>query len=178
MSPLSRRPAAAARAAALAIALATPALLQAQDQRQVDVHANYSRATQTETNSWGAGTQVQLVWGSSSAPVKLGTSLGGDFLKQEAGGPTQVNTSLDGVVQLGTGGAVTPYAGGSGGANWSVGDDAQWSGARVGLEAIAGLSVSLGPSGSSPSVKAEERFGYVHGQEHALGTRLGVAFPF
>ena len=176
MSHRSRRPLPTARTAAVLLALACPALLPAQVQPQADVHANYSRATQTETNSWGAGAQVQLVFGPSSAPARLGTSLGGDFLKQEGGGPTQWNASLDAVVQV-SARSLTPYAGGSVGANWSTGDEAQWSGARGGLEAIAGTSVSLGPSGAT-SVKLEERFGYVRGQEHELGTRLGFAFQF
>ena len=83
------------------------------------------------------------------------------------------NASLDAVAQVG-GGALTPYVGGSVGANWSTGDEAQSSGARGGLETMAGVQVKLGASDKAPSLKLEERFGYVRGQEHALGTRIGL----
>jgi hypothetical protein len=157
------------------IGIATTA--RAQSQRQPELHANYSRTTQTKTNSWGAGTQLQLVWGAASAPVLLGTSFGGDYLKQE-GGPSQWNASTDVVLQPGGNSAVTPYAGGSVGANWSTGSGAQWSGARLGLEVIGGAQVKLGPGSHVPTIKAEERFGYVNGQEHTLATRIGFAVSF
>jgi hypothetical protein len=158
------------------IVVATPA--RAQSQRQPELHANFSRTTQTKTNSWGAGTQLQLVWGASSAPVLLGTSFGADYLKQEGGGPSQWNASMDAVLQPGGNSAVTPYAGGSVGSNWSTGDGAQWSGARLGLEVIGGAQVKLGPGTHVPTIKAEERFGYVNGQEHTLATRIGFAVSF
>ena len=156
--------------------LAAPVAVQGQSQRQAEVHANHSRGTTSKADALGAGAQVQLVWGASRALAKLGTSLGADWTKQEAGGPNQWNASLDAVVQVGGSGSVTPYAGGSVGANWSTGDGAQWSGARLGLESIGGVQVKLGAGSSAPSLKAEERFGYVRGQEHTLATRLGIQF--
>ncbi|GLC25772.1 hypothetical protein [Roseisolibacter agri] len=163
-----------ATAGLLLVAPLVPAALHAQTQRQLDVHGSYQRGTTTESNAWGAGAQVQLVFGPSSAPVRLGTSLGGDALRPEGGGSMQWNASLDAVAQFGGGAAVTPYVGGSVGANWSTGDEAQWSGARGGLETMAGVQVKLGASDKAPSLKLEERFGYVRGQEHTLGTRVGI----
>src|SRR5215213_814524 len=151
--------------AAVAGTALVPGSMAAQQQRQGELHANYSRQTQSKSNAWGAGTQLQLVWGAKHAPVVLGTSFGGDYLKQENGGPNSWNTSADAVLQPGGNSTVTPYAGGSVGANWSTGDAAQWSGARLGTELIGGAQVKLG-TGSPLSAKLEERFGYVNGQEH------------
>jgi hypothetical protein len=163
-----------ATAGVLLAATLIPAALSAQSQRQLDVHGNYSRGTTSDANSWGAGTQVQLVWGASKAPVKLGTSLGGDFLRPQSGGPNQWSTSLDGVVQAGSGGTLTPYAGASVSATWSTGPGAMWSGARHGLETMAGVQVKLGAASDAPSLKLEERFGYIRGQEHSLSTHVGI----
>jgi hypothetical protein len=144
-------------------------------QRQADLHANYVRMTRSESNAWGAGAALQLTWGGTQAPINVGTSVGADYLKQEQGGPSQTSVTGDVTLQPGGGGSVTPYAGGSASANWSTGRGAQWSGARLGLEGIGGLQVKL--SGAL-AVKAEERFGYVRGEEHALTTRVGVATNF
>ena len=162
-------------AASLATALAaSPASAQ---QMQGDLHGNYGRGTQTHSNSWGAGTQLQATWGAQNASVKVGTSAGVDYAKQENGGPSQTNLATDVTLQPGGGGSLVPYAGGSVGANWSGGDNKQWTGAKLGIETLAGVQIkssALGPI----SWKAEERFGYVRGQEHQLTTRLGVAMSF
>ena len=161
----------AAFTAALA---ATPAAAQ---QMQGDLHANYARGTQSHANSWGAGAQVQATWGGSSAPVKVGTSGGVDYTKQEKSGPSQTSLGLDVTLQPRGNGSVIPYAGGSVSSNWSGGDAKQWTGAKTGLETLAGVQIkasSLGPI----SWKAEERFGYVKGQEHQLTTRVGVMMSF
>ena len=167
-----------AMAGVLLFASLAPAAAFAQTQRQLDVHGSYARGTTTESKSWGGGAQLQLVFGPASAPVRLGTSLGGDVLRPEGGGSMQWNASLDAVAQLGGSSTVTPYVGGSVGANWSTGSEAAWSGARGGLETMAGVQVKLGASGSAPSLKVEERFGYVRGQEHTLTTRVGVVASF
>jgi hypothetical protein len=145
--------------------------------RQFDIHGNYSRGTATHTNAWGIGPNLQYTWGGSQAPLKLGTSLGLDYLKQEQSGPSQWNLSTDITVQPGGNGSLTPYVGGSAGSNWSTGSASQWNGARLGLEAIGGFQVKI-PGLSNISWKAEERFGYVRGQEHTLATRIGVASSF
>ena len=161
-------------AAAISLAIASPAWAQSQ---QGEIHANYSRTTQSKAISWGAGAQSQQVWGSKSSPIALGNSVGVDYLKQENSGPSQWNLSLDLALQPGGNSTITPYAGGSISANWSTGDAAQWSGARLGTELIGGAQVKLG-SGSPLSAKLEERFGYVNGQEHTLSTRLGFSMSF
>ena len=160
----------------LTAALISSTTAEAQ-QRQIDIHGNYSRGTATHTNAWGVGPNLQFSWGGSHAPLMLGTALGLDYLKQEQGGPSQWNLSTDITVQPGGGGSLTPYVGGSAGANWSTGSASQWSGARLGLEAIGGLQLKI-PGLSGISWKAEERFGYIRGQEHTLGTRVGVATSF
>lgn len=152
--------------------MAAPAAGQ---QRQADLHANYARMTRSESNAWGAGAALQLTWGGKQAPVNVGTSVGADYLKQEQGGPSQTSVTGDATLQPGGGGSVTPYAGGSVSANWSGGSNKQWSGTKVGLETLAGLQLKLG---GSLSGKAEERYGYVRGQEHTLTTRLGILVSF
>jgi hypothetical protein len=167
----------AALAAMCVLALATPLTARAQSQRQLDAHGNFSRGTTSQSNSWGAGSQFQVVWGAKHAPVQLATSLGGDYTNQ-SGGPTQWNAATDVVLQSGGSGVVTPYVGGSVGSNWSTGTGAMWSGARLGLETLAGAQVKIRSASKSPNIKVEERYGYVRGQEHTLATRLGVGVPF
>ena len=156
---------------------AAPAVAGAQSQRQAEAHGNYSRGMTSESNAWGAGGQLQFIWGASEAPAQLGGSLGGDYTKQ-SGGASQWNTSLDLVLQPGGDKVVTPYAGGSIGSNWSTGRAAMWSGARAGFETLAGLQVKVGGGESSRTIKVEERYGYVRGQEHTLVTRLGIVVPY
>ena len=164
----------ASLAAVLAAALvATPAAAQ---QFQADVHGNYGRGTHSHADAWGAGGQVQATWGARNAPLKLATSAGIDYTKQDAG-PTQTSVGSDITLQPGGGGSLVPYAGGSLGANWSSGHAKQWTGARLGLETLAGVQITL-PAMGALSWRLEERFGYVRGQEHTLSTRLGVAASF
>jgi hypothetical protein len=142
-------------------------------QRTADVHGDYVRGLVTDANSWGAGAALQLTWGGSSAPIKVNTSAGVDYTKQTGGGPGQTSAAFDLTAQPGGNSALTPYAGGSASANWSSGSNSQWSGSRLGLETLAGLQFK--PSSQSKiSFKAEERYGYVRGQEHTLATRAGI----
>ena len=145
-------------------------------QSALDVHLDYARGTQTHINSWGAGAAIQFTWGSTSAPVQLNTSLGGDYTKQENGGPGTASGSVDLTVQPGGGTPFTPYAGVSASENWSTGNNKAWSGARMGREVLAGFQYK--PSGWKMSFKAEERYGYIDDQEHTLTTRAGVIFSF
>jgi hypothetical protein len=152
-------------------ALALPLRAHAQE-TQLDVHGNLSIGTETHTKAWGAGVGPQFTFGGSTAPAKLSLSPGFDYLKQEAGGPSQESLSLDANVQPGGSSTVTPYVGASASGNWSTGSGKQWEGAKLGLETMAGVQVKTGDG--PVSIKAEERFGYVEGQEHTLTTRLGV----
>ena len=154
-------------------ALASPAAAQ---QLQGDAHGNYARGTQTKTDAWGAGAQIQANWGASSAPVKLGTSAGFDYTKQDVG-PSQSSLSADVTLQPGGAASVVPYAGGSVSANWSGTDYKQWTGAKRGLETLAGLQFKSQALGAL-SLKVEERFGYVKSQEHQLTTRFGAIVSF
>ena len=146
-------------------------------ERNLDLHLDYARGTSSHANSWGAGAAAQLTWGGNSAPAKVSTSLGADYTKQENSGPSQTSVSLDVTAQPGGSSALTPYAGGSTSANWSGGDAKQWNGAKLGLEVLGGLQFKPSPN-SNLAWKAEERFGYVRGQEHTLSTRLGVLISF
>ncbi len=155
----------------LMIAFGAAAPAAAQQQAQLDLHGNYVRTTQSWTTAWGAGGAVQVTWGGTQAPINVGTSLGVDHTRQENGGPTQTSGTFDLTLQPGGSGTLVPYVGGSASANWSGGEAAQWQGARLGLEAIAGLQIKV----ARPlTLKGEERYGYVDGQEHTLTTRVGV----
>jgi hypothetical protein len=103
--------------------------------------------------------------------MRASVSPGFDFAKQEDGGPAQESVTLDVTVQPGGSSSITPYVGVSASANWSGGSNKQWEGTRLGLETLGGVQVK---AGGPLAVKAEERFGYVDGQEHTLTTRLGV----
>ena len=140
-------------------------------QSQLDVHGNFVVTTSSHLTSWGAGIGTQTTFGGSSAPVQVSLSPSVDVVKQEQGGPWQTSLSLDADVQPGGNSKVTPYVGVSAGSNWSGGDAKAWSGARLGIEMLGGLTVKLKPP---VTIKGEERFGYVNGQEHTLTTRIGV----
>jgi hypothetical protein len=168
MSPRSTRRLSRYLAIAAVISLASRA--HAQD-TQLDVHGNFSVSTSSHSRSWGAGIGPQFSFGSSTAPAKLSVSPGFDYLKQEHGGPSQESVSLDANVQPGGSSTVTPYVGASTSANWSSGTGKQWQGAKLGLETMGGVQIK---AGETITLKAEERFGYVKGQEHSLATRLGV----
>ena len=156
----------------LALLAVTPLWSRAQAQEiQLDVHGNFAVGTSSHSRSWGAGIGPQITFGSAGAPAKLSVSPGFDYLKQEAGGPSQESLSLDANVQPGGSSAATPYVGASASANWSSGTARQWEGAKLGLETMGGVQIKVG---SATTLKVEERFGYVEGQEHTLATRLGV----
>jgi hypothetical protein len=150
---------------------ALPARGAAQES-QLDVHGNWATGTSTHVKSWGGGVAHQTTFGGKSSAIAFSVAPGFDYLKQEKGGPTQMAASLDLNVQPGGSATVKPYAGASASANWSGGSAKQWDGAKRGLETMAGAQVKIGAS--SLSAKAEERFGYVKGQEHTLTTRIGV----
>jgi opacity protein-like surface antigen len=152
--------------------LATTAAAQ---QTQLDVHGNFSTTTQSHDQSWGAGIGPQFTFGSEQSPVRVSVSPGFDYLKQEHGGPSQESLSLDANLQPGGSSSLTPYVGASASTNWSSGTGKQWEGSRVGLETMGGLQFKTSPA---VTLKAEERFGYIRGQEHSLTTRFGVLLGF
>jgi hypothetical protein len=141
-------------------------------QAQLDVHGNFARGTSTHTNSWGAGIGIQGTIAGKSSLIAISAAPSFDYLKQENGGPAQEALSLDLDLQPGGTGMVTPYVGASAGANWSSGSGKQWDGTKLGLEAAGGVQLKVGTS--ALSLKGEERFGYVKGQDHTLTTRFGV----
>jgi len=141
-------------------------------QAQLDVHGNWAKGTSSHTSSWGGGVGVQGTIAGKSSLVALSAAPSFDYLKQENGGPAQETVSLDLDLQPGGNGTVTPYVGASAGANWSSGSNKQWDGTKLGLETLAGVQLKVGTS--ALSLKGEERFGYVKGQEHVLTTRFGV----
>jgi hypothetical protein len=144
-------------------------------QTQLDLHGNLAVGTATHLKSWGGGIGTQSTFSSSGSPLKLSISPSLDMLKQENDGPTQTTLSLDVDVQPPGNSTITPYVGVSAGANWSGGDAKQWEGARLGVEVLGGATAKLN---SSLTVKAEERFGYINGQEHTLTTRAGLLVSF
>jgi hypothetical protein len=138
---------------------------------QLDLHGSLAVGTASHSRSWGAGVGLQVTFGSSESPVKVSVSPGFDYLKQEGGGPSQESLSLDVNLQPGGSSTITPYVGASASGNWSSGTDKQWSGSKLGLETMGGLQIK---AGDTVTLKTEERFGYVEGQEHTLTTRVGV----
>ena len=154
---------------------ARPGIASAQ-QAQLDLHGNLVVGTTTHNKSWGGGVGAQIALNSTSSPIVVSLSPSLDFVKQQHDGPSQTSLTADLDVQPGGSSTVTPYAGVSAGANWSGGSSEQWTGSELGLETLAGAQVKLG--GSKVTAKAEERFGYVKGQEHTLTTRLGVLLSF
>lgn len=155
----------------MAAALVCVAARAGAQQTQLDAHGNFSTTTQSHDQSWGAGIGPQITFGEESAPVRLSVSPGFDYLKQENGGPSQESLSLDANLQPGGSSSLTPYVGASASANWSSGSGKQWDGSRLGLETMGGVQFKTAPT---ISLKAEERFGYIRGQEHTLTTRFGV----
>jgi hypothetical protein len=145
----------------------------AAQQQQVEAHASWARTTQSNQNSWGGGAQYQVTWGAKTAPVQVGTSVAGDYMKQEHGGPSQTSASLDVTLQPGGGGALTPYAGGSVSENWLSGGGAP-SGAKLGLQYIVGVQWKPAPKGPL-ALQLQLRPGYVHTQEHSVTLRLGLS---
>ena len=145
-------------------------------QAQFDLHGDYVVGTSTHAKSWGGGLGVQATFGGKSSPININLSPSIDYVKQQHGGPSQTSLTADVSIQPGGGGSFTPYVGVSAGSNWSGGDAKQWNGDRLGLEVLGGAQIKLGSSRAS--AKAEERFGYVDGQEHTLTTRLGVLVSY
>jgi hypothetical protein len=158
---------------AAALGLMVTASSAAAQQSLVEAHASYVRTTQSHSNSWGAGAQLNTNWGSKQAPVQFSTSEGIDWTKQEDDGPSTTSLGLDVNIQPGGGGVITPYAGGSVSANW-VSKNAP-DGALLGLEYLAGVYYKLEAQGKL-SLHAEVRSGYVRTQEHTVTGRFGVAF--
>jgi hypothetical protein len=168
MSPCTTRISSGCLALVAVISVGSRA--HAQD-TQLDLHGNFAVGTSSHSKSWGAGIGLQITFGSSTAPAKLSVSPGFDYLKQEHGGPSQESLSLDANVQPGGSSTVTPYVGASASTNWSSGAARQWQGTKLGLETMGGVQIK---AGETVTLKAEERFGYVDGQEHSLTTRVGV----
>jgi len=175
MSNRRRLPIERLRWAALSLCIIAVAALPvrgAAQESQLDVHGNWVTGTSTHAKSWGGGVALQTTLGGKSSAIAFSIAPGLDYLKQEMGGPSQTTAALDVNVQLGGSATVKPYAGASASANWSGGSAKMWDGAKLGLETMAGAQVKI--DASSLSAKAEERFGYVQGQEHTLTTRVGL----
>jgi hypothetical protein len=136
----------------------------------VEAHGIFAETIHTHQKSWGAGAQLAALFGATQSPVRLGSSVAGDFQKQENGGPRQWDASVDVTLQPGGSSAVTPYAGGSVSANWIQGNGS----ALAGFQGIVGVEIK--PSADAPlSVHLEVRPGYVKNQEHTISLHLGLA---
>ena len=153
-------------------ALARGAVAQ---QAQLELDGLYSVTTSTHTKSWGGSGGVQVTFGGSNAPLALSVTPSVSYLKQENSGPGQTNLGASVNLQSGGHGAFTPYVGADAGSNWSTGSNKQWEGARLGVDMLAGTEFKFS---SKLTGKAEERFGYINGQEHTLTTALGLLVSF
>jgi hypothetical protein len=141
----------------------------------IDLHGDASVETAHQSTSWGGGIGL----GTFFVPVgfaTLGLSAGADYVREQHLGKPLATTSLDAALSPTAGSAAfLPYVGGSAGLNWSGGDLGQWTGARLGLDAIAGVKSLFGGQ-DRVGWKLEGRFGYVQGFQHAYSTRLGLLF--
>jgi hypothetical protein len=142
----------------------------------IDVHGNASVETAHQSTSWGGGLGVGTIFVPAGFAT-LGLSLGADYIRAQHLGRPIATAALDAAFSPSSGGGASfvPYAGGSLGLNWSGGEFSQWTGARLGLDAIAGVKALFGGQDQF-GWKVEGRFGYVRGAEHAYSTRLGLLF--
>ena len=141
---------------------------------QLDVHGAFATGTTSHLNAWGGGLGVRSTFGRVPDPVRVVVAPGVDFVRQNKTGAGQTSAAVDLDLEAGGWHAFTPYAGVSAGGNWS--SAGQWAGGRLGLGTQAGGLLWLGDT--RLRLKAEERFGYVDGQEHMLTTRVGLLFSF
>jgi hypothetical protein len=138
----------------------------------LDVHAIGSVETMRQSTSWGGGLGIGTVLRPADLIV-VGLTTGADYIREQHLGKGLATVSLDATLSPPNVGAhFVPFVGGSVGLNWSGGALAQWTGARVGLDALVGFRALIG-GGERLGWKIEERYGYVAGFEHAYSTRLG-----
>ena len=141
----------------------------------LELHGTGSVQTDNQSTSWGGG----LAIGRSFLPAGLaviGASLGADYIREQHLGKGLASTSL--AISLSppnTNARFVPYVGGALSLNWSGGQYAQWTGARVGLDGTLGIRALFG-SADRFGWMAEERYGYIRGFDHAYATRLGLLF--
>lgn len=144
-------------------------------QQAADAHIGYTTTTQTHTVSFGIGGAIESIV--DLVPVvDFALTVGADYERVRGLGPGRGSVSLDVTIQpqRETTGFV-PYLGGGVSANWSGGQQSEWSGSRPGVDAIVGLKFSFLAS-ETIAGRIEQRFGYVQGLEHHQTTRLGLIF--
>jgi hypothetical protein len=139
----------------------------------IDLHGDASVETAHQSTSWGGGVGVGTFF-IPAGFASLGFSAGADYIREQHLGKPLATISFDAALSP-SGGSTNfvPYVGGSAGLNWSGGDSGQWTGARLGLDAIAGAKSLFGGQ-DRVGWKLEGRFGYVRGSQHAYSTRLGL----
>ncbi|MDQ2666463.1 MAG: hypothetical protein M3Z05_10670 [Gemmatimonadota bacterium] len=156
----------------VAIALLQPQSASAQT---VGVHGIFVPSHGTRTWSSGVGTELGNVF--SLGPAVLWPAVGFDYQRQHGLGPGRyritANVHVSPVPSRSA--WVTPYVGGGVSANRSGGEQSEWSGTLLGLDAIAGMLVlANGPL----AVRVEEQLEYMQRQDHATSTRVGLYFAF
>jgi hypothetical protein len=136
----------------------------------LDVHGSYLPSIDSRPVAFGFGAGLGTT--RKFGIVNLLPSASLDYVRAQHLGPGRGSAGLD--VRLlpsweSRWGA--PFIGGSASSNWSGGQQSEWGGARLGLDALAGYI--LGGVNSNVGIKFEERFGYVRGQPHTALTRIG-----
>jgi hypothetical protein len=155
--------------------MAGPIVAPRADAQLIDLHADASVETAQRSTSWGGGFAVGTIFVPAGFAI-VGLSGGADYIREQHLGKPLLSTSIDAALSPAGGGAsFVPYVGGSAGFNWSGGEFSQWSGGRLGLDAIAGVKALFGGQ-ENFGWKLEGRFGYVRGFQHAYSTRLGLLF--
>jgi hypothetical protein len=141
----------------------------------IDLHTDASVETERHSTSWGGGLSVGTIFIPAGFAV-VGLSAGADYIREQHLGAPLLSSSIDVAISPSGGSAsFAPYVGGSAALNWSGGEQAQWTGARQGLDAIAGIKSLFGGQ-ERVGWKLEGRFGYIRGYRHAYSTRLGLLF--
>lgn len=140
----------------------------------LEMHGTGSVQTDNQSTSWGGGLAV----GRAFLPVGLaviGTSLGADYIREQHLGKGLASVSFALSLSPPHVTRFVPYIGGATSLNWSGGQYAQWTGARVGLDGTVGLRALFGGTDRFGWM-VEERYGYIRGFDHSYATRLGLLF--
>ena len=141
----------------------------------IDLHVDSSVESTQHSTSWGGGLGVGTIFVPAGFAM-LGLSAGADYVREQHLGKPLLTTSVDAALSPSGGGpSFVPYVGGSASLNWSGGALSQWTGARTGWEAIAGVKSLFGGQ-ENVGWKLEGRFGYVEQYQHAYAIRLGFIF--
>lgn len=162
---------------ALCLTLAVVRISQPLSAQQVDVHGSYI-AGDGDLHDHLTGVGVGARWIYDLRRVYVGAKLGADYSREAHLGPGRGAFGFDlTIAPRREIPVLTPYAGAGLSANWSGGQQREWSGVRGGLEGIVGADVSL-LGLQHVGLKLEERYGAISGLKRTFTTRAGFIVGF